>query len=173
MRNAVIPTIGIDIVEVDTTQMHDGIHESERTTGPRTFPADVCGQSHPSGQGVRADGLPNAGELARGATNRGMATTKAQHEMQGGLLLDVVIGKSATVLELLAGEDQTLLIRGDTLLVLDLGLHILDGIGSLDLEGDGLAREGLDENLHGSDDRCSGIKKLVLVLESITCGYEK
>ena len=33
------------------------------------------------------------------------------------------------------------MIRGDTLLVLDLGLDIVDGVGGLDLEGDGLARE--------------------------------
>ena len=33
-------------------------------------------------------------------------------------------------------------------LVLDLGLDVLDGVGWLDLQGDGLAGEGLDENLH-------------------------
>ncbi len=63
-------------------------------------------------------------------------------------LLDVVVGEGSAVLKLLAGEDETLLIRGDSLLVLDLALHIVDGIGGLDLEGDGLAREGLDEDLH-------------------------
>jgi hypothetical protein len=35
-----------------------------------------------------------------------------------------------------------------TLLVLDLGLDIVDGVGRLHLEGDSLAREGLDEDLH-------------------------
>ena len=35
----------------------------------------------------------------------------------------------------------------DALLVLDLGLHVLDRVRRLDLEGDGLASEGLDENL--------------------------
>jgi hypothetical protein len=35
---------------------------------------------------------------------------------------------------------------------LDLGLHIVDGVGRLHLEGDSLAREGLDENLHGDLD---------------------
>jgi hypothetical protein len=60
-------------------------------------------------------------------------------------LLDVVIRKSATVLKLLSGEDQTLLVRGNSLLILDLGLDIVDRIGGLDLEGDGLARKGLDE----------------------------
>ena len=44
-------------------------------------------------------------------------TTKAEHEVKGGLLLDVVVGKSTAVLKLLAGEDQALLVRGDTLLV--------------------------------------------------------
>ena len=62
--------------------------------------------------------------------------------------MDVVVGEGPAILQLLAGEDQPLLIRRDALLVLDLGLDILDGVGGLDLEGDGLAREGLDENLH-------------------------
>jgi hypothetical protein len=35
---------------------------------------------------------------------------------------------------------------------LDLGFHIVDGVGRLHLEGDSLAREGLDENLHGDLD---------------------
>jgi hypothetical protein len=46
---------------------------------------------------------------------------------------------------LLSGEDQALLVRGDSLLVLDLGLDIVDRITALDLERDGLAREGFDE----------------------------
>ncbi len=47
--------------------------------------------------------------------------TETEHQMEGGLLLDVVVGKSAAILELLAGEDESLLIGGDALLVLDLG----------------------------------------------------
>jgi hypothetical protein len=31
---------------------------------------------------------------------------------------------------------------------LDLGLDIVDGVRGLNLEGDGLTREGLDEDLH-------------------------
>jgi hypothetical protein len=38
--------------------------------------------------------------------------------VEGRLLLDVVVGKGAAVLELLAGEDQALLVRRDALLVL-------------------------------------------------------
>lgn len=63
-------------------------------------------------------------------------------------LLDVVVGEGSAVLELFAGKNETLLIRGNSLLVLDLALYIVDGVGGLDLEGDGLAREGLDEDLH-------------------------
>jgi hypothetical protein len=62
-------------------------------------------------------------------------------------LLDVVVAKGAAVLKLLAGEDKPLLVRRDALLVLDLGLHVLDRVRRLDLERDGLAREGLHENL--------------------------
>jgi len=75
-------------------------------------------------------------------------TTQAEHQVEGGLLLDVVVGQGAAVFQLLTGEDQTLLIRRDALLVLDLGLHVLDRVGTLDIEGNGLTRQRLDENLH-------------------------
>ena len=75
-------------------------------------------------------------------------TTEAEHEVQGGLLLDVVVSQGAALLELLAGEDEALLIRGDALLILDLSLDVLDGIVGLDLEGNGLAGQSLHEDLH-------------------------
>jgi len=50
--------------------------------------------------------------------------------VKGRLLLDVVVRKGAAVLELLAGEDQALLIRGDSLLVLDLGLDLYSDTAS-------------------------------------------
>ena len=50
-------------------------------------------------------------------------------KVKGGLFLNVIIREGPTVLELLSGENETLLIRGDSLLVLNLGLHIIDGIG--------------------------------------------
>ena len=68
--------------------------------------------------------------------------------MKSGLLLDIVVLKCAAILELLTGEDQALLVRGDTLLVLDLGLDSLDGVSAIHLKGDGLAGESLDEDLH-------------------------
>jgi hypothetical protein len=67
-------------------------------------------------------------------------TAQAQDEMQSGLLLDVVVGQGAAILELLAGEDQALLIRWDALLVLDLALHIVDGVGRFNFQRDGFSR---------------------------------
>ena len=86
-------------------------------------------------------------------------SAQAQHEVQRGLLLDVVIREGASVLELLPGEDETLLIGGDALLVLDLRLDVVDGVRRLDIEGDGLAcfgggDEGVGEGDHEVITRC-------------------
>ena len=78
------------------------------------------------------------------------ASSQTKHQVQGGLLLDVVVGESAAVLQLLARKDQTLLVRRNALLILDLLLHVVDGVGGLHFEGDGLASESLNENLHDS-----------------------
>jgi hypothetical protein len=69
------------------------------------------------------------------------ASTKTKHQVKGRLLLNVVIRQGPTVFKLLSSEDQALLIRRNALLVLDLALHIVDGIGGLDLKGDSLASD--------------------------------
>jgi len=78
------------------------------------------------------------------------ATTETKNQVKGRLFLDIVVRKSTTILELFTGEDQTLLIRGNAFLVLDLRLDIIDGVRRFNLEGDGLASEGLYEDLHSS-----------------------
>ena len=101
--------------------------------------------------------------------------------MKCRLLLDVIVAESATILELLACENQPLLIRRDTgwwtggsvmsklwrqstmdspLLVLDLCFNIIDSVGRLHLEGDRLPREGLDEDLHLDEGSTSSIASL-------------
>lgn len=67
-------------------------------------------------------------------------STEAKDEVKSRLLLDVVIREGSAVLELLTSEDQALLVRWDTLLVLDLGLDIVDCVRGLHLKGDSLAR---------------------------------
>ena len=86
-------------------------------------------------------------------------TTKTEDQVKSGFLLDVVIGESATVFKLLTSEDQTLLIWGNSFLVLDLGLDVFDGIRGFDVEGNSLSyklapshpehtSKSLNENLH-------------------------
>ena len=76
------------------------------------------------------------------------SSSKSKNEMKGGLLLDVVVSEGSAILELLTGEDKSLLVRGDSLLILDLSLNVVDGIGSLDIKSDGLSGQSLYEDLH-------------------------
>merc|ERR1719183_374669 len=68
--------------------------------------------------------------------------------MKSAFFLNVVVGKSATVFQLLASEDQTLLVRWNALLILDLGLNIVNGIRSLHVKRDRFAGQSFDEDLH-------------------------
>ena len=92
---------------------------------------------------LSALGLEDLGALLDVATGLDLdvglgdhTAAEAEHKVKGGLLLDVVISEGAAVLELLAREDQALLVGGDALLVLDLGLDHVDGVRGLDLQGD-------------------------------------
>jgi len=59
--------------------------------------------------------------------------------VESRLLLDVIVGEGAAIFKLLAGEDESLLVGRDTFLVLDFGLHVLDGVGLLNIKSDSLA----------------------------------
>merc|ERR1712002_129598 len=72
--------------------------------------------------------------------------------MESGLLLDVVVRQSPSILQLFTSEDQSLLVWRDALLVLDLGLYVLNGVRWLDLKGDGFSGQGLHEDLHTSSE---------------------
>ena len=75
------------------------------------------------------------------------STTKTKNQVKGGFLLDVVVTQGAAIFQLFSGEDKTLLIRGDTFLVLDLLLDVVDGVRRLHLKGDGLTSKCLNKNL--------------------------
>ena len=115
-----------------------------------------------------------SGEGSQGSLNlerTHTTTSKTENKMQGGLLLNVIVGKSTAILELLTSEDESLLVWGNTFLVLDLGpiiaknnesllqrisirrrsghlLDVLDGVRRFNIKSDCLSREGLDKNLH-------------------------
>ena len=76
------------------------------------------------------------------------AATQPEHQVQRRLLLDVVVRERAAVLELLAREDEALLVRRDAFLVLNFLFDVVDRVRGLDVERDGLASECFYEDLH-------------------------
>ena len=88
---------------------------------------------------------------------------KTQHQMECGLLLDVVVGKSTSIFKLFSGENESLLVWGDTLLVLDFSLDVFDRIGCFYLKCDGLSGQGFDENLHSSSQTKYEMKSRLLL----------
>merc|ERR1712109_341841 len=96
-----------------------------------------------------------------------LASTETQDEVKGRLLLDVVVREGSSILQLLSSEDQTLLLRGDAFLVLDLGLHVGDGIIWLNVQRDRLSGEGLDEDLHGTTSQTEDQVKSGLLLDVV------
>ena len=91
------------------------------------------------------------------------APTETQDKVKGGLLLDVVISKGPAILQLLPCKDQPLLVRWDALLVLNFGLHIVNGVRALHLKGNGLTRKSLNENLHSSPETKDKVKGRLLL----------
>ena len=83
--------------------------------------------------------------------------------MKRGFLLDVIVAKSAPVLELFPGEDETLLIGRNAFLILNLRLHVLDRIRSLDFESDRFSRQRLDEDLHTAAESKNEMKSRFLL----------
>ena len=63
--------------------------------------------------------------------NSALHHTAAQtkHEMQCRFLLDVVVTQRTSVLQLLASENQALLVWRNALLILNFGLHVVDRVG--------------------------------------------
>jgi len=66
-------------------------------------------------------------------------TSKSQNQVESGFLLDIVVREGSAVFELLASEDKSLLIRGDTFLILDLSLDVFNRVRRFDIKSDGLA----------------------------------
>jgi len=70
--------------------------------------------------------------------------------VEGGFLLNVIVGESSAVFQLLASKDQSLLIGWDSFFVLDLSFDVVDCVRGLDIECNSLSCEGLYEDLHFS-----------------------
>ena len=75
------------------------------------------------------------------------AGAQAKHEVQRAVLLDVVVRKSAPVLELPAREDEALLIRRIAHLFVDLHLEALDDVRLLHVHLEWVASGNHDVDL--------------------------
>ena len=91
------------------------------------------------------------------------SSSQSKDQMKGWLLLNVVVGQSSSIFQLLSCEDQSLLIRGNSFLVLDFGLYIFNGIRGLNFEGNGLSSQCLDEDLHSSSQSKDQMKGWLLL----------
>uniref|UniRef100_A0A453SVC4 Uncharacterized protein n=1 Tax=Aegilops tauschii subsp. strangulata TaxID=200361 RepID=A0A453SVC4_AEGTS len=127
----------------NTTEHNDAAHYDRNIETTRT--TDTCTIG-----GHIEDTRPVNPQRSRSIARHLLATTETEHQVKGGLLLDVIVRQGAAILKLLTSEDETLLVRGNALLVLDLRLHVVNGVRGLNLQGDGLASEGLDKNLHAT-----------------------
>merc|ERR1711862_521078 len=78
------------------------------------------------------------------------STTQAQHQIERGLLLNVVVGKGASVFQLFACKNETLLIWRNSFFILDFRFYVIDRVGGLYIQSDSFACECLHEDLHAS-----------------------
>ena len=62
------------------------------------------------------------------SSKRLLTASQPQNQVESRLLLDIVVTQGSSVLQLLTSKDKSLLVRGDTLLILDLGLDVVDGV---------------------------------------------
>ena len=76
-----------------------------------------------------------------------ISTSEAENQMQSGFFLDIVVGEGTAIFQLFSSKDEPLLVWGDSFLVLDLGLYIVDGVRRLNIECNGLACH-CTEHLH-------------------------
>ena len=77
-------------------------------------------------------------------------SSKSEDQVKSGLFLNIVVWKSSSIFKLLSSKDKSLLIWGNSFLILDFSFDILNGVCWLNIKGDCFTSEGLDEDLHTS-----------------------
>ena len=81
-----------------------------------------------------------------------LSTSKSEYQVKSGFFLDVVVRKCSSIFKLLSSEDKSLLVWGNTFLVLDLSFDILNGVRLFNFKGDSFTSQGLDEDLHSTSE---------------------
>lgn len=83
--------------------------------------------------------------------------------MEGAFLLNVVVSNGPPVLQAFSREDESLLVTGNTFLVLDLSLDVLDAVALLGFNSDGLSSQCPHENLHSSSESEHKVQSALLL----------
>ena len=77
---------------------------------------------------------------------RGLLTTsQSKYKMQSTLLLDIIIRECTAILQLFPSKNQSLLVRWNSLLILNLTLDVINGIRRFHFKRDRFARQGFHE----------------------------
>ena len=72
--------------------------------------------------------------------------------MEGWFFLDVVVWQWSSIFKLLSGKDKSLLVWGNSFLVLDFSLDSFNWIRWFNIKSDGFSGQGLNEDLHTSSE---------------------
>lgn len=83
--------------------------------------------------------------------------------MKSRLLLNVTIYEGTAILQLPPCEDQPLLIRGGTILILDLCLHVINSIRTLYFQSDRFSGHSLYKDLHPTAQPQHQVKRRLLL----------
>lgn len=78
------------------------------------------------------------------------SSSESEHEVEGGLFLDVVVGHCPSIFQVLSGEDESLFGGWDALLLSNALLDLGDAVGVLHIDCHGLTSESSHEYLHSS-----------------------
>jgi len=108
--------------------------------------------------GVRGFNLQGDGLACQGFDKDLHTTSEPQNQVKGGFLLNIVVWKGSAILKLLSSKDQPLLVWRNSLFILNFGFHILNGIRGLNLQGDSLACQSFDKDLHTSSEPQNQVK---------------
>ena len=79
-------------------------------------------------------------------------TSKSKNQVEGWFFLNIVVRKCSSIFKLLSSENETLLIWRNTFFILNFSFDVLNSVCWLDLKGDGLTSESLDEDLHATSE---------------------
>ena len=78
------------------------------------------------------------------------SSPESEDEVERAFLLNVVVCHCSSVFKALPGEDESLLVSGNSFFVLNLSFDAFDAVCCLCLNGDGLSGQSSYENLHSS-----------------------